>query len=206
MPGIKVLIADDHALVRMGLRLLISSIRDLTLVGEAKDGEDAVRLALRLHPDVIVMDLLMPRKDGIEATREIRQKMPDVQVVILTSNNTSDGLAHALRSGANGAVLKSETESELVTAIRAVARGERYVTEEISNQIADDPPVGNLSPRQLDVLASVTRGLSNADIARELGISEVTVKTHVATIFEKLGVANRVEAAAIALRKQLLKS
>ena len=206
MPGIKVLIADDHALVRMGLRLLISSIKDLTLVGEAKDGEDAVQLALRMHPDVVVMDLLMPRKDGIEATREIRQKMPDVQVVILTSNNTSDGLAHAVRSGANGAVLKSETESELVTAIRAVARGERYVTEEINNQIADDPPIGNLSPRQLDVLASVTRGLSNADIARELGISEVTVKTHVATIFEKLGVTNRVEAAAIALRKQLLKS
>ena len=205
MDKIKVLIADDHTLVRMGLRLLVSSQRDLELVGEVENGREAVAAVSRKRPDVIVMDLMMPELDGIEATALITAQHPQTHVVILTSFSTSDGIAHALSNGALGAVLKSETETELVKAIHAAANGQRHITEEIQAQLAADPPALPLSPRQLEILASITRGLSNADIALELGINEVTVKTHVTTILERLGAANRSEAAAIALRKQLVK-
>jgi len=205
MAQIKVLIADDHALVRMGLRLLLASQKDLELVAEVKNGKEAAAAAERLCPDVAVLDLLMPQMDGIEATAQIKAKSPETKVVILTSFGTSDGISRALANGALGAVLKSETENELVKAIRDAAAGKSHVTEEIREQIATDPPAIRLSPRQMDILASVTRGLSNADIAQELGINVVTVKTHVAAIFEKLGASNRSEAVAIALRKHLLK-
>jgi len=206
MVQLKVLIADDHALVRMGLRLLISSQKDFALVAEVKNGREAVAAVERLAPDVVVMDLMMPQMDGIEATAKIKAMRPETQIVILTSYGSSDGISQALANGAIGAVLKSETENELVKAIRHAAKGKAHVTAEIQAQLETDPPLPALTPRQLDVLGSITRGLSNADIARELGINEVTVKTHVTTLFEKLGVANRAEAAAIALRKQLLKA
>ena len=205
MAQIKVLIADDHALVRMGVRLLIASQKDLTLVAEVKNGKEAVAAVEHLRPDVAVLDLLMPQMDGIEATARIRETSPETQVVILTSFGTSDGLSQALANGAIGAVLKSETENELVLAIRHAAAGKSHVTEEIRAQLAAEPPLPPLSPRQLDVLQSITRGLSNPDIAQALGIDMATVKTHIAKIFEKLGVANRSEAVAVALRKQLVK-
>ena len=205
MAQIKVLIADDHALVRMGVRLLIASQKDLSLVAEVKNGKEAVAAVERLRPDVAVLDLLMPQMDGIEATARIRETSPETQVVILTSFGTSDGLSQALANGAIGAVLKSETENELVLAIRHAAAGKSHVTEEIRSQLAAEPPLPALTPRQLDVLKSITNGLSNPDIAQELGIDTATVKTHIAKIFEKLGVANRSEAVAVALRKQLVK-
>ena len=205
MAKIKVLIADDHALVRMGVRLLISSQQDLELVAEVKNGKEAVSAVDRLRPDVAVLDLLMPQMDGIEATAKIKETNPETEVVILTSYGTSDGISQALSNGAIGAILKSETENELVKAIRHAAAGKPHITQEIQSQIDADPPIAKLSPRQMDILASVTRGLSNADIALELGINIVTVKTHITTIFEKLGAANRSEAVAIALRKHLLK-
>ena len=205
MPQIKVLIADDHAIVRMGLKLLIDSTKDLTLVGEVKNGAEAVSAALRLHPDVIVMDLMMPQKDGVQATAEITELSPDAKVVLLTTYGTSDGIAHAIEAGAVGAVLKSDAETELVPAIRKVAAGKTAISAEIRRQIAANPPIPPLTPRQRDILASITRGHTNADIARELGITEITVKNHISLLFEKLGVSNRSEAAAIALRKQLVK-
>ena len=202
---IRILIADDHAIVRRGLRSLIETYPDFIAVGEAKNGVEAVSEALRLEPDVVVMDLMMPKKDGAQATAEIRAARPSVQVVILTSYGTSDAIAHALEAGAIGAVLKSATESELVPALRRAAAGKSCVAAEIRRQIAADPPVPSLTPLQKEILELVTRGLSNTDIARLRGISEVTVKNHLTSIFAKLGVATRAEAVALALRKHLLK-
>jgi len=205
MAKIKVLIADDHTLVRMGLRLLVSSQKDLELVGEVEDGEQALAAVEKQRPDVVVMDLQMPVMDGIEATERIRKAHPDTQVVILTSYGSSDGISHALERGAVGAILKSETETALAKAIRLAAEGKSYITEEIKAQLAADPPVKDLTPRQLEIIAGITRGLSNAEIGEQLGIDRFTVKNHLAILFQKLGAANRSEAIAIALRKQLLK-
>ena len=203
---IRILIADDHAIVRRGLRSLIETYPDFIAVGEAKNGVEAVSEALRLEPDVVVMDLMMPKKDGAQATAEIRAVRPSAQVVILTSYGTSDAIAHALEAGAIGAVLKSATESELVPALRRAAAGKSCVAAEIRRQIAADPPVPSLTPLQKEILELVTRGLSNTDIARLRGVSEVTVKNHLTSIFQKLGVATRAEAVALALRKHLLEA
>ena len=200
-----VLIADDHALVRIGLRMLISSQRDLKLVAEAEDGDEAVAAVERHRPDVAVLDLQMPGMGGIEATERILRAHPDVKVIILTSFGTSDGISRALEKGAVGAVLKSETENELIKAIHFATAGKTYISEEIEAQIAADPPVKDLSPRQLEIIDGITRGLSNTEIGELLGIDRNTVKTHLAILFQKLGVANRAEAVAIALRKNLLK-
>ena len=205
MAKIKVLIADDHTLVRMGLRMLVSSQKDLEFVGEAEDGQEAVAAVERKRPDVVVMDLQMPVVDGIEATERIAKSHPGTKVIILTSYGSSDGISHALEKGAVGAILKSETETALVKAIRLAAAGKSYITEEIRAQIAADPPIKDLSPRQLEIISAITRGLSNAEIGDLLGIDRFTVKNHLAILFQKLGVANRTEAVAIALRKQLVK-
>ena len=200
-----VLIADDHALVRIGLRMLISSQKDLKLVAEAEDGAEAVAAVERHRPDVAVLDLQMPGMGGIEATERILRAHPGVKVIILTSFGTSDGISRALEKGAIGAVLKSETENELIKAIHFATAGKAYISEEIEAQIAADPPVKDLSPRQLEIIDGITRGLSNTEIGELLGIDRNTVKTHLAILFQKLGVANRAEAVAIALRKQLVK-
>ena len=205
MAKIKVLIADDHTLVRMGLRMLVSSQKDLEFVGEAEDGQEAVAAVERKRPDVVVMDLQMPIVDGIEATERIAKSHPGTKVIILTSYGSSDGISHALEKGAVGAILKSETETALVKAIRLAAAGKSYITEEIRAQIAADPPIKDLSPRQLEIISAITRGLSNAEIGDLLGIDRFTVKNHLAILFQKLGVANRTEAVTIALRKQLVK-
>lgn len=199
------MIADDHALVRMGLKLLISTQKDLEYVGDAEDGEQAVAKVAELHPDVAVLDLQMPIMDGTEATEKIRTEHPGTQVIILTSYITADGISHALEKGAIGAILKSETETALVNAIRLAAKGESYITKEIKAQIASDPPVKDLSPRQLEIVSGIIRGLSNEEIGEMLGIERHTVKNHLAVLFKKLGAANRSEAIAIALRKHLVK-
>ena len=201
----KVLIADDHALIRMGIRLLISSQKDLELVGEEKDGEAAVETVAKMRPDVVVLDLQMPKLDGVGATERIRRDFPATNVVLLTSHITSDGISHALEKGAVGAVLKSETETALVKAIRMAKEGKSYISAEIISQIKNDPPIKNLSPRQLEIIECLNRGLNNVEIGEQLGIERLTVKTHLQILFQKLGAANRSEAVAIALRKHLLK-
>ena len=206
MKPIKVLLADDHAIVRMGLASLLGTKKDIEVVGEAEDGEAAVRKVLKLTPDVVIMDLMMPKLDGVEATAEIHRRLPGVKIMILTSYGASDGIAHALSAGATGALMKSTEFSEFVAAIRRVAAGERVIAPEIARQLAEDPPVPELTPRQAEILQSITRGLTNADIARQLGIREDSVKEHVNAIFAKLGAANRSEAVAITLRKHLLKT
>ena len=204
-PKIKILIADDHAIVRIGLSALLKTESDLSVVGVAKDGEEAVVEALRLKPDVIVMDLMMPKKNGVEATAEIHERLPDTKIIILTTFAASDGIKHALDAGATGAVMKTAEDAELVSIIRAVAAGGTVISDEIQQLLTEDPPAEELTPRQLEVLESVTRGFTNADIAKQFGIREQSVKEHISTILAKIGAANRSEAVAITMRKHLLK-
>ena len=205
MDKIKVLIADDHAIVRMGLSALLETEDDIELVGEADDGEAAVRKALRLKPDVVVMDLMMPEMDGIAATAALKERLPGARVLILTTSAVSDDIARALDAGAQGAITKSSANARLLAAIRSVASGKRVISPEIAELISEDPPLPELTARQSEILASITRGLTNADIAKQLGIVPDSVKEHVNAIFAKIGAANRTEAVAIALRKHLLK-
>ena len=205
MNKIKILIADDHAVVRMGLSALFRAKGDLDVVGQARDGEQAVTEAVRLRPDVVVMDLMMPKANDIEATEALRRAVPSVRVLVLTSYTTTDGIARALKAGASGAVLKNAETTELVEAIRRVAAGERYVSPEIQRLMKSDPPVDALTCRQAEILHSLTRGLTNKDIARQFGLSVRSVEEHVNNILERIGAANRAEAVAIALRKHLVK-
>ena len=204
-PKIKILIADDHAIARIGLSALLKTESDLSVVGVAKDGEEAVVEALRLKPDVIVMDLMMPKKSGVEATAEIHARLPEAKNVILTTFAASDGIKHALDAGATGAVMKTAEDAELVSIIRTIAAGGTVISDEIQQLLTEDPPAEDLTPRQLEILESVTRGFTNADIAKQFGIREQSVKEHISTILAKIGAANRSEAVAITMRKHLLK-
>ena len=201
---IKILIADDHLIVRTGLAALLSTEKDLEVVGQAKNGIEAVRETARLQPDVVIMDLMMPKMSGVEATAEITRTVPEARVVLLTTFGTSDGIAHALEAGAKGAILKNADNAELVKAIRTVARGGEFIAQEIRQQLAANPPVPEFTPRQREILASMVRGLTDRDIARQLGIRQDGVNDHVRAILQKIGAANRTEAVAIALRKHLL--
>lgn len=206
MKKVRVLIADDHTVVRIGLTALIESQPDLEVVGDADNGVAAVREAARLQPDVVVMDLMMPRMDGVEATAELRRKVPSAKVVILTSYSTADGIAHAIDAGAVGALTKTADDSSLLSAIRIVAGGGRFISPRIARMLQESPPVPTLTGKQREILESMARGLSNIDIARQLDISPTVVREHITTILEKIGAANRTEAVAIALRKQLLQT
>ena len=205
MKQTKILIVDDHKVVRLGLKALFETEKDLRVVGEARDGLEAISLAASLKPDVIVMDILMPGLGGIEATREIVKANTDQRILVLTSISSSDSVSAALEAGAIGAVSKSAEDSVILGALKKVARGERFIQPEIASMMAEDPPVPKLTPRQLEVLGSMTRGLTNKDIARQLGLCETRVIQHVNALLEKIGAANRTEAVAIALRKHLLK-
>ena len=201
----RILIVDDHTIVRIGLTALLGAETDFEVVGEAKNGLEAVKSAKALHPDVIVMDLVMPKKNGIDATAEILEAMPTTKILVLTSFGTSDGIAHALQVGAVGAVMKTADDGALVSAIRKVMRGERVISPEIRRMLNEDPPVPELSTRQREILAAITSGRSNKEIASDLGIRKDSVEDYLRTLFTKLGAANRTEAGAIARRKHLLK-
>ena len=205
MRKIKVLIADDHAIVRMGLASILGTKKDLEVVGDAEDGADAVRKAQKLHPDVVLMDIVMPEMDGAAATARIRRLVPSAKGLILTSFGEADGIAHALEAGASGALMKNIDYSELVEAIRSVAEGESVIAPEIRKMLAESPPVPELTERQREILLSMSRGLTDADIATQLQLSSNSIREHITTIFNKLGAANKAEAVAIALRKHLLK-
>ena len=200
-----VLIIDDHAILRMGLASLLNAKSGIEVIGDAANGKTGIQKAVKLHPDVVIMDLMMPGMDGTETTRQLLAKVPESRILILTTFGTSDGITHALEAGAKGAIMKNCDFGELVTAIRSVARGEHYMSPDVNRIIAKDPPIAPLSPRQTEILHSIVRGLSNPDIAKQLGISLDMVKEHTEALFQKLGVANRPEAVAIALRKHLLK-
>ena len=206
MKQTSVMLVDDHAIFRMGLASLLGTAKDIKVVGDAGDGETAIAKALKLKPEVVIMDLLMPGgMDGAETTKALLEKWPEAKVVILTTYETADGIGHALDAGAKGAIVKKAELDDVLNAIRAVANGEIYVSEEITQVLKSSATCAPLSPRQADVLELVSLGLSNEDIAYKLGISAPVVRDYLKAIFAKIGAANRAEAVAIALRKHLLK-
>ena len=202
---VRVLIADDHSVVRMGLATLLGTAKNVEVAGEAVNGEDAVRKALKLRPDIVIMDLVMPKRDGAAATEEILAAAPETKVLILTTFGTSDDIARALRVDAMGAIMKSATNRELLAAVQSVAQGRRFVSAEVEGILANDPPIPELSQRQREILESIARGLTNKEIAAALDISLESVKSHVKVILEKLEASSRTEAATIAQRKNLLR-
>ena len=206
MKKTSVLLVDAPSVVRMGLAAIINIEKDLKVCGEAESGAEAVKLAREMRPDVVVMDFMMPGMDGAEATAAVLRASPESKVLVLTTYGTSVDIARALKSGATGAVTKNLSNDELADAIRATARGERMLSAEIEASLSEAESDNGLTARQREVLDSITRGLSNDDIAGMLGISKVRVKQHLAALYQKLGAANRAEAVAIALRRQLLKS
>jgi NarL family two-component system response regulator LiaR len=209
MDAIRVLIADDHPIVREGLRTLIASEPGMEIVGEATNGAEAVSLARSLQPDVILMDLIMPVKDGQQAITEIKDEDPDVSILVLTSFAEEDNVFPAIRAGALGYLLKDTAPDQLLKAIYDVHRGESSLHPSIAlqlireiNQPSDLPPASEpLTPRELEVLKLLAQGLTNQEIADRLSISEWTVRTHVRNILGKLHLANRTQAALYALRE-----
>ena len=205
MPSkLKILIVDDHAIVRDGLAAILKFQKDMTVIGEANDGESALQKAQTLRPDIILMDLMMPNMNGADATAAIKQVLPETQILLLTSYGTSSELSRAFRNGATGAITKSLPKEELLAAIRNVATGMRIASPEIEQTLNEESETPTLTPRQLEILRSLARGLTNDDIAHEFGLSKAGVKFHLLTIFRKLNVANRTEAVSLALRKHLL--
>ena len=202
---IRILLVDDHALLRHGLSAVLSLQKDFEVVGEAGDGQEAVKRASQLRPDVIIMDLAMPRINGAEATKLIKAELPDTKVMILTTFGMSADVSRALEDGASGAIVKDTADRQLVAAIRGVFAGRTILSPEIRHMLDNEPQPPELTERQLDILLSISRGLTNKDIATQFGLSPSGVKTHLEAILSKLGAATRAEAVGIAMRKQLLK-
>ncbi|SEL44794.1 response regulator [Nonomuraea pusilla] len=200
--SIRVLVADDHAAVRAGIVLILGGAGDIEVVGEAADGEEAVALALETRPDVVLMDVRMPRLDGISATRQLAGV---ADVLILTTFDVDEYVFGALRAGAAGFLLKNTDADALVEAVRVVARGDGLISPGVTRRLIaafaeqvprrETPDVEALTPREREVLACIGRGLSNAEIARELDMAEATTKTHVSRVLNKLGLKSRVQAA-----------
>jgi two-component system, NarL family, response regulator LiaR len=210
---IRVLIVDDHAVVREGLRTFLDLQDGIEVVGEAADGEQGIDEAERLHPDVILMDLVMPKLDGVGAMRELRTRAPDAHVIVLTSFLDDDRLMPAIGAGAAGYLLKDVEPAELARAIRAANAGDaildptvaaRVVRAIAAGSIPSAPDQERLTRREHEVLTLLARGRSNKRIAYELGISEKTVKTHVGHVFAKLGVTDRTQAALLAVKEGLV--
>jgi two-component system response regulator NreC len=198
---IRVLIADDHAVVRAGLRALLSSAPDLDLVGEASGGVEAVELAVKLLPDIVVLDLSMPDLDGISAVRQIKASCPQTRLVILTVHEDDALLRAAVKAGASGYILKRAAEAELISAISMVMRGDLYVDPAMIRSILSEAQVRqsapetieSLTPREIEILKLIVQGYTNRQMAEELGISIRTVEGHRANVLEKLGLQSRVE-------------
>ena len=201
---IKVLLADDHLVVRMGIAAIISFEKDLLVIGETDNGIDAVRLARELKPDVIVMDLMMPRMSGADATVEILKENPAAKVLALTTFGTSQEIRKILDAGAAGALVKTSSQTEIIDAIRRVAAGRQVISKEISNSLKGAPDAPKLSSRQIEVMNLVAKGFANHDIARILNISVNSVKDHLKNIYTILDVSSRTEAATTAINLKLI--
>lgn len=210
---IRVLLVDDHVVVRKGLRALFEQATSIEVVGEAEDGEQAVQQAERLRPEVILMDLEMPRLGGVEATRRITEMLPDVRVLVLTSHTAEADVFPALKAGAQGYLLKHSAPEDVLNAIRQAHRGETVLHPTIARMVLQElhrparpslpPTTDPLSDREIDVLRLIARGMSNQEIADKLVLGEATVRSHVSAILRKLQLASRTQAALYALREGL---
>ena len=207
---IRVLLVDDHMVVRSGLSTVLSVYDDLKLVGEAGDGEEAIRLCERLQPDVILMDLLMPKMDGVTAIKTIKARWPQIQIIALTSFKEKEYVEGALKAGANGYLLKDVSAEELVNAVRRAVAGQPSLSPEAARVLiknVNEPalPHQEMTGRGMEILALMVEGLSNNEIAERLIVSQSTVKFHVSNILSKLGVTGRTEAVALAVKHHLVK-
>ena len=207
---IKVLLVDDHAVVRSGLGAVLMSFEDMTLVGEAGNGEEAVRLCEKLQPDVVLMDLMMPVMDGVAATAAIKKQCPETCIIALTSFKEKEMVEGALKAGALSYLLKNVSASELVTAIRGALAGQPRLSPEAAQVLIQDikepaAPSYDLTDREKEILVLMVEGLPNTAIAERLVVSQSTVKFHVSNVLSKLGVTSRTEAVALALKHKLVK-
>ena len=201
---IRVLLADDHMVVRMGIASVLTFAGGMEVVGEAETGLAAVKLAHELKPDVVLMDLKMPGLGGAEATAQIHAQNPEVKVLILTSFAASVDIKKAMDAGASGALEKNSSRTEIIDAIRGVARGQQVVSEEIRNTIRSISTIPELSPRKVEILNLVAKGLSNKEIAEIVGVTSETVKDHVAKILKAIGASTRAEAVSMAINLGLI--
>lgn len=213
---IRVLICDDQAIARHGLQMILGSAADIELAGQAQDGQEAVDLVARYQPDVVLMDLKMPRLNGVQATRLIRQRFPQVQVLVLTTYDADDWVLEAVRAGANGYLLKDTPPPQLLDAIRATAAGQTPVDPNVAGKLFDQvakqpaPPAAQLpeplTERELDVLRLMAGGLTNAEIGFSLHLSEGTIRNYISTILGKLDARDRTQAVVTAIRHGLIQA
>jgi DNA-binding NarL/FixJ family response regulator len=204
-PPIRLLVADDHYIVRMGLIAMVNTEPDMEVVAEAADGQQAIALFAKCNPDLALMDLRMPLKDGIEAITEIRQQKNAARILMLTALDGDEDIHKALEAGAAGYVLKDSTEEKLIPAIRAVAAGERWIPENVAKRLASRRMFEELTPRELQVLNELVKGLANKQIADVLNITENTAKWYLKNILAKLRVVDRTEAVAVAIQRGIIR-
>jgi DNA-binding NarL/FixJ family response regulator len=203
-PVIRVLAVDDHPLVRKGIASILANEADMELVAEAGNGSEAVEMFEQRHPDVVLMDLRMPQMDGIEATRKIRQADPEARIIALTSYDGDQDIYRALEAGVRGYMLKEMVHTEVVRAIRTVYSGKRLMPPEVAERLSEYFPQVALTPREVEVLGCVARGMANKEIAHQLGTANGTIKMHVQNILEKLGASDRTHAVTIAIERGIL--
>lgn len=201
---IKVLAVDDHPLVRKGIASILSNEGDMQLVGEAGNGREAVDLFRQHHPDVVLMDLRMPDMDGVQATQAIRKEYPEAKIIALTSYDGDQDIYRALEAGVRGYMLKEMVHTDVLRAIRTVHSGKRLMPQEVAERLSEYFPQVALTPREVEVLGHVAKGLANKEIADQLGTASGTIKMHIQNILEKLGAADRTHAVTIAIQRGIL--
>jgi DNA-binding NarL/FixJ family response regulator len=204
MDSIRILVVDDHHVVRQGLIALLKTVPEISVVAEGSDGEQAVELYREHQPDVAILDLRMPKKNGVDAITEIKREFPAARVIVLTTFDGDEDIYRALQAGAKGYLLKDMFGEELIDAIRAVHAGKQRIPPAVAQRLAERMVGPSLTARELDVLKCIVGGKSNRDIGQELSISEATVKTHINNILGKLGVADRTQAATTALQRGIV--
>jgi DNA-binding NarL/FixJ family response regulator len=204
-PPLRVLVADDHTALRLGLASIIASMDNVELVGEAVDGEDAVRQYEALQPDVITLDLRMPKLDGLQVIHQILQRSPQAKILVMTMYVHEEDVFGSIKAGAKGYILKSASRAEIIAALRKVAEGERYMPEYVAMTLATRLSSTSLTAREQEVLQLIRLGISNKEICRQLGLAESTIKAHVREILSKLGAISRTEAVNLAIQRGILK-
>lgn len=204
MKSIRILLADDHALVRDGIAKIISSHQDMEVIGQAGNGKDAIDLFTKLRPDIAIIDISMPGLSGIETILEIRKRFANAQLMILSSHDHEEDIYQAIQAGASGYILKDAPASELITAIQSVQKGERYIPPRVAHQLAQRIGMDELTERESEILKLIAAGRSNKEIADLLGVAEGTVKAHASHILNKLGASDRTHAVSIAIKKGLV--